>query len=150
MKHLQPYTEFINESESLPREEGVIETNWDDFFNAKRNRSVPLSPEDIAKLESLSEMTGGVNRHGHMKNKSNKETEYIVCKDQTSHSYIPPIATFGKVEDGAYNLHLKMVGNINFDQYYIAPTLEPLIGITLEAFLDSGQFKSWLNWTEIK
>jgi hypothetical protein len=69
MKHLQPYTEFISESES--RGAGVIELDWEAFSKAKRNRSVPLSTEDIAKLEALKEMTGGANRHEHLKNKSN-------------------------------------------------------------------------------
>jgi hypothetical protein len=147
MKHLQPYTEFINESQQLP--DGVEQLDSQNYFDARRGRSIPLSTEDIEKVESLMKLTGAINRHEHLRNKSTPDNELIICKDKTPYSYIPPIACFGKT-DGIYDLTLNIESDLYNKKYYSSPTLEPLIQIALEAFLGSGKFKPQLKWETIK
>lgn len=136
MKHVQSYTKFINESESLSP--GVEEVPWDVYRNAGVGKI--LTGMDIEKLESFREMTGAVNRHQHLPNKTTRENEYIICKDKTPDSYIPPVATFGTTSIGTYKLGITITGGIGTDRYYFSPTLEPLIGIVLKAFKKSHEF----------
>jgi len=136
MKHVQSYTKFINESEYIPP--GVEEVLWDVYHKAGTGKI--LTEVDIEKLESLREMTGAVNRHDHMKNKTTSQNEYIICKSETPHSYIPPVAKFGTTSIDTYKLVIDIKGGIGDQKYYFSPTLEPLIGIVLKAFRESDEF----------
>ena len=147
MKHLKPFTTFLNESQQLP--DGVEELDWNDYYDSRRGRDIPLSTEDIERIESIMELTGAINRHAHMKNKSTSDNEFIICKGETPYSYVPPVACFGKT-DNNYDLNLNVYGDVTRNKYYSSHTLEPLMQITLEAFLDSGKFLPDFEWSQIK
>jgi hypothetical protein len=146
MKHLKPFTTFLNESQQLP--DGVEQVDSEDYFNA-RGRSIPLSAEDIEKVESLMEITGAINRHEHLRNKSTPDNEFIICKDKTPYSYIPPVAGFGKTND-KYDLSLKVESGIIDNLYYFSSSLDSLVKVVLDAFIESGEFLPDFEWSQIK
>ena len=148
MKHLKPFTTFLNESQQLP--DGVEQVDSRDYYDSRRGRSIPLSAEDIEKVESLMGITGAINRHEHLRNKSTPDNEFIICKDKTPYSYIPPVAGFGKTND-KYDLSLNVEGGgIISDLYYFSSSLDSLVKVVLDAFIESGEFLPDFEWSQIK
>lgn len=147
MKHLQPYTKFLNEAETLPA--GVRKLGWSDYYKiAKPGENIPLPREEWEALETMLQITGTVRRTS-----TNPNNEFDLSKGETEFSCIPPAAFFGLSKSGMYHIRINDEldeGRFGDYKYYVSPTLDPLMKIVADMYMNSPGFSPRIEWIQIK
>lgn len=151
MKHLKPFTTFLNESQSLP--EGVSKVTADDYIKQK---CVPLSQEETENILFLTNIVELANSENPQRKNANSEDNQIyLCAGFYPYGAIPPWAFFGRSKSGIYYLSTnptRLTGTENKESnYYAANSLQPLISIALDMFIELGMVDtSGISWIKIR